>query len=54
MTEQPCQHPGCNLTVELPGEPALASVSPEDVPPPEREVVVMCPKGHRSVYVLRA
>jgi len=54
MSEAPCQKPGCNLTVQLPGEPGVASVSPDEQPPPEREVVVMCPEGHRSVYMLGA
>jgi hypothetical protein len=54
MSEAPCQKDGCNLTVQLPGEPAVASVSAEEVPPPEHEVVVMCPQGHRSVYMVRA
>jgi rhodanese-related sulfurtransferase len=54
MSEAPCQNPDCNETVELPGEQAIARVTSERLPPPEREVVVMCPRGHRSVYVLRA
>jgi hypothetical protein len=54
MSEAPCQHPDCNETVELPGEQPVASVSQEYVPPAEREVVLTCPRGHRSVYTLRA
>lgn len=50
MSEAPCQHPDCNLTVELPDDPPIAKVSGERMPP--RQIELVCPLGHRSVYTL--
>jgi hypothetical protein len=51
MSRVMCLEPGCNETVELPADGAVA-VAPEILPPREREVEIMCAKGHRNLYVL--
>jgi len=51
MSRVLCMEPGCNETVELPEEPV--AVIDEYLPPREREIVIICPRGHRKVYVLK-
>jgi hypothetical protein len=51
MSRVLCREPGCNETVELPEEPV--AVAEEYLPPPEREIMIICPRGHRKVYVLK-
>jgi len=53
MSRVLCLETGCNETVELPGDGPIA-LSEEQVAPREREIVIMCPKGHRKIYVLQA
>ena len=53
MSWVPCQEPDCNESVELPGDQPVARVTSERLPPPEHEVEVVCPRAHRSVYVMR-
>ena len=45
-----CMEPGCNAMVELPADEPLAVI--EEYLPPEREVEIVCPHGHRKTYVL--
>jgi hypothetical protein len=52
MSRVPCLEPGCNETVELPEEAPVARVTEEHLPPPERQIEIMCVRGHRSIYVL--
>ena len=51
MSRVLCMEPGCNETVELPEE--AVAVIEEYLPPPEREIEIVCPRGHRKVYVLK-
>jgi hypothetical protein len=51
MSRVLCLEAGCNETVELPGDEPVAVIE-EYLPPPEREVVIVCPKGHRKIYLL--
>lgn len=53
MSSVLCLEPGCNETVELPGDAPIA-LGVEKVAPREREIVIICPRGHRKIYVLRA
>jgi hypothetical protein len=53
MSRVLCLEPSCNETVELPGDTPVAVIE-EYLPPQEHEVEIVCPKGHRRVYVLRA
>jgi hypothetical protein len=48
-----CLEPGCNETVELPREAPVAVIE-EYLPPREREIEIICPRGHRRIYVLDA
>ncbi len=48
-----CLEAGCNETVELPGDAPVA-LTEEYLPPAERELEIVCPQGHRKIYVLRA
>jgi hypothetical protein len=48
-----CLQADCNETVELSVDMAMA-VAEEILPPREREIEIVCPRGHRKVYVLRA
>jgi len=47
-----CMEPGCNETVELPEDPPVA-LTEERLPPPDREIEAICPRGHVNSYVLR-
>jgi hypothetical protein len=49
MSRVLCLEPGCNETVEIPEEPV--AVIEEYLPPPEHEIEIVCPRGHRKVYV---
>jgi hypothetical protein len=51
MSRVLCLEPGCNETVELPEE--AVAVIDEYLPPQEREIEVVCRKGHRKIYVLK-
>lgn len=51
MSRVLCLEPGCNETVELPEEPV--AVIEEYLPPQEREIVIICPRGHRKIYVMK-
>jgi hypothetical protein len=51
MSRVLCMEPGCNETVELPEE--AVAVIEEYLPPPEHEIEIVCPRGHRKVYVLK-
>lgn len=51
MSRVLCLEAGCNETVELPGDEPVAVIE-EYLPPQEREIVIMCPRGHRKLYVL--
>jgi hypothetical protein len=53
MSSVLCLEPGCNESVELPGDVPIA-LTEEILPPREREIVIICPRGHRKIYVLRA
>lgn len=54
MSWVPCKERDCNESVELPvDQQARAAVSPEDVPE-EREVVLVCPRGHNHIYIVSA
>jgi rhodanese-related sulfurtransferase len=53
MSSVLCLEPGCNETVELPGDVPIA-LTEEILPPREREIVIVCPRGHRKIYVLRS
>jgi hypothetical protein len=46
-----CLEHGCNETVELPEE--AVAVIDEYLPPREREIEIVCPRGHRKVYVMK-
>jgi hypothetical protein len=52
MSSVLCLEPGCNESVELPGDGPIA-LSGEKMAPREREIVIICPRGHRKIYVLR-
>jgi hypothetical protein len=39
--------------VELPGDTPIAVIE-EYLPPHEREIEIVCSKGHRKIYVLNA
>ena len=52
MSSVLCLEPGCNESVELPGDVPIA-LSGEKMAPREREIVIICPRGHRKIYVLR-
>jgi hypothetical protein len=47
-----CLEPGCNETVELPEEEPVAVIE-EYLPPPEREIEIVCRRGHRKIYVVK-
>jgi hypothetical protein len=51
MSRVLCLEPGCNETVEIPEAPV--AVADEHLPPPEREIEIRCPRGHRNVYTLK-
>ena len=51
MSRVLCLEPGCSETVELPEEPV--AVIEEYLPPPEREVQIVCANGHRKIYVTK-
>jgi hypothetical protein len=53
MSRVLCLEPGCNETVDLPGDVPVARVSEEYLPPPERQVEIICPRGHRNLYLLQ-
>jgi len=53
MSRIMCLEPGCNETVELPGEGPVAVIE-EYLPPREHEIEIICTRGHRKVYVLKA
>jgi hypothetical protein len=53
MSRVLCLEPGCNETVELPGDTPVAVIE-EYLPPREREIEVICPRGHRKIYVLNS
>ena len=49
MSRVLCLEPDCNETVEIPEEPV--AVIEEYLPPAEHEIEIVCPRGHRKVYV---
>jgi hypothetical protein len=51
MSRVLCLEPGCNETVELPGDTPVAVIE-EYLPPPERQIEIVCPKGHRKIYLV--
>jgi hypothetical protein len=51
MSRVLCLEPDCNETVELPEAPV--AVIEEYLPPKEREIEIVCPRGHRRVYVMK-
>jgi hypothetical protein len=51
MSRVMCLEAGCNETVEIPEAPV--ALAEEYLPPPEREIRIVCPKGHRNVYTLK-
>jgi len=54
MSRVLCLEPACNETVELPGDVPVARVSEEYLPPPpDRQVEIVCPRGHRNLYLLQ-
>jgi len=53
MSRVLCLEPDCNETVELPGDMPVAVIE-EYLPPREREIEVICPRGHRKIYVLNS
>jgi hypothetical protein len=53
MSRVLCLEPGCNETVDLPGDVPVARVSEEYLPPPERQVEIICARGHRNLYLLQ-
>jgi hypothetical protein len=53
MSRVLCLEPSCNETVELPGDVPVARVSEEYLPPRERQVEIVCPRGHRNLYLLQ-
>jgi hypothetical protein len=52
MSRVMCLEPDCNETVEIPEAPV--AVAAEYLPPPEREIQIVCPRGHRNVYVTKS
>jgi len=52
MSRVMCLEPECNETVEIPEAPV--AVAEEYLPPPEREIQIVCPRGHRNVYVTKS
>ncbi len=45
-----CMEPGCNETVELPGGAPIALT--EEYLPPDREIEIVCPRGHINCFVV--
>jgi hypothetical protein len=49
-----CLQPGCPETMELPGDEPIARATPDyrsrDPQPEQREVELVCPRGHLSIF----
>ena len=48
-----CLESDCNETVQLPEDPPVAVID-EYLPPQEREIEIVCARGHCKIYVIKA
>jgi hypothetical protein len=53
MSRVLCMEPGCNETVELPANGPVAVID-EYLPPRDQEIEIICPRGHRKIYMLKS